>query len=529
MTDSMHLYCKFGYEDQQNSEAAAICRGRPFQRRRNDTVDCFAACIYIPELRRANWKTITPVSSKDSSMSSSKVPAGGIGKTRAATAKEREKERLREAIDANLSPEKARSANAQSSIATKTVDSDTSASEGDQGQSVQTQSKPEYDAMEGISHEPLSEAQADSSLLDASGSQSSKSTDDAVPTTYKPDTSGITDADQNLELLADFDSLSLENGPSGVVDGFGGKARSAFCILRDGPRNAPLYHFTRTNGFNTQGFKNLSYHRITLLHYENEKGEKVWVYTKENAQGIVGIAIEVRRNNRDYKRNPQVWVKIKWKNIKPEHKMLLIKLDPDDVSKRHSSWIPKSDLVRLVGRKAAEARISEAWENQENRHLNYLKNMGLMVDRSPTPCPLDVFAERREQREGSPGQSPSHMTPGRVESSSASGLNALRAQPHETVIKEEPKEDANLFVPPVSPVTPPSGPSNAASRESEQKQVQGPLRFSYDAFLEGVKKREKWHRLSEEDQERKLAEAEVRYDRYREMRIRKGDIEVDEE
>jgi hypothetical protein len=44
-----------------------------------------------------------------------------------------------------------------------------------------------------------------------------------------------------------------------------------------------------------------------------------------------------------------------------------------------------------------------------------------------------------------------------------------------------------------------------------------------------VKKREKWHRLSEEDQERRLAEAEVRYDRYREMRLRQGDIEEDDD
>jgi hypothetical protein len=460
------------------------------------------------------------------------MPGEAIGKTRAATKeKEKAKERLREVTQANISPEKARSANAQSSIVSKTPENEISASEGDQGQSVQTQSKPEYEDMEGISHEPLGETQANSSQLDASRSQSSGSTDDVAPTRAGPDisVSASSDSDHESDLLADFESLSLNSGPSGVLDGFGGKGRSAFAILRGGLRNAPIYHFMRTNAFNTQGFKNLSYHRITLLDYENEKEEKIWVYTKENVQGIVGIAIEIRSNTREYKRSPEVWVKIKWKNIKPDHKKLLIRLDPDNVSKRHSSWITKSDLVRLVGRKAAESKISEAWDKQEERYLRSLSDGGQMVDRSPTPCPLDAFVAKREQREGSQGLSPpNRMTPGWIGPSNPSGPNHVGIKPQETVIKEETEDNTSLFVPPASPVTQ-IPPSNTTGQGNEEKQAQGPLRFSYDSFLKGVKKREKWHRLSEEDQERRLAEAEVRYDRYREMRLRQGDIEEDDD
>lgn len=452
----------------------------------------------------------------------------GAGVSKPKTSPKESVEKLKDAANGDLPPAKARVANEQAIVRDATTEGERGA---DQEHSVETQSKPEFDAMEGISHEPVGEPQADSNLQDASGSGSSRPTNDASPTASRSDTSMSepSDSDQESELLADFESLSLKSGPSGVVDGFGGKGRSAFCILRDGPRNAPIYHFTRTNGFNTQGFKNLSYHRITLLDYENEKEEKNWVYTKENVQGIVGIAIEVRPDTREYKRSPQAWVKIRWKNIKLEHKTLLIKLDPDDVSKRHSSWIPKSDLVRLVGRKAAESKISEAWDKQEEKHLKSLGNKGQMVDRSPTPCPLDAFVAKREQREGSQGLSPPYrMTPRQIEPLNRAGPKNVGIQPQETVTKEEPEGDTNLFVPPASLVTQ-SPPSNTAGQENEQKQAQGPLQFNYDSFLEGVKRREKWHRLSEEDQERRLAEAEVRYDRYREMRLRKGDIEVDDE
>jgi hypothetical protein len=204
-------------------------------------------------------------------------------------------EKLKDATNGDLPPAKARVANEQASVRDAKTEGERAT---DREHSVETQSKPEYDDMEGISHEPLGE-QADSSPLDVLDSQLSRSTDDAVPTAVRSDLSRSesSDSDQESELLADFESLRLENGPSGVVDGFGGKGRGAFCILRDGPRNAPIYHFTRTNGFNTQGFKNLSRHRITPLTYENEKEEKNWLYTRDNVEGITGIAVEDRHAN----------------------------------------------------------------------------------------------------------------------------------------------------------------------------------------------------------------------------------------
>ncbi|RAH75753.1 hypothetical protein BO86DRAFT_384404 [Aspergillus japonicus CBS 114.51] len=295
------------------------------------------------------------------------MPGEAIGKTRAAAAKEKEKakERLREAAKANMCSEKA----------------------------LQTQSKPEYEDMEDISYKPLGKTQANLSQLDVLRSQSSGSTDDAASTRAGPDisVSASSDSDHKLDLLEDFKSLSLNSGPSGVLDGFGGKGRSAFAILRGGLCNALIYHFMRTNAFNTQGFKNLLYHRITLSDYKNEKKEKIWLYTKENIQEIVGITIEIRSNTREYKHSPEA-------------------LDPDNIR---------------------------------------------------------------------------------------------------TGIKEEAEANTSLFVSSASPVTQ-IPPSNTTGQGSEEKQAQGPLRFSYNSFLKSMAKREKWHRLSEEDQERRLAEAGVR-------------------
>lgn len=238
----------------------------------------------------------------------------------------------------------------------------------------------------------------------------------------------------------------------------------------------------------------------------------------------MGIAIEIRSNTREYKRSPEAWVKIKWKNIKPDHKKLLIRLDPDDVSKRHSSWITKSDLVRLVGRKAAESKISEAWDKQEERYLRSLSDGGQMVDRSPTPCPLDAFVAKREQREGSQGLSPpNRTTPSWNGLSNRSESNTIGSQPRETVIKEETAEDTGLFVLAASPITQ-NFRSNTAGRENEERQAQDPPRFSYQSYLDNVKEREKWHLLSEEDQRRRLAEAEMRWDYYKEARLKEGHI-----
>jgi hypothetical protein len=96
-------------------------------------------------------------------------------------------------------------------------------------------------------------------------------------------------------------------------------------------------------------------------------------------------------------------------------------------------------------------------------------------------------------------------------SSSSPGPKTSGIPPQKEILKEEPVGDSPVFVPPYSPVTPSRQPNG---QNNDQKQVRVSLTFSYKFFLEGVKKREVWHLLSEEDRAEKLAEAEARYDRY---------------
>jgi hypothetical protein len=200
--------------------------------------------------------------------------------------------------------------------------------------------------------------------------------------------------------------MTLESGELGTVDGFGGEGRSRFFILRSGPRRAPSYEFRRTNGFSTDGFLNLSDYRITLIKDKNDRGGKDWRYTSKNVIGIVGSAIEVTDPLKERKRAPQTWIKIKWKNIhEDDQEMLLVNVDfLDTLSMRHSSWITKSDLVRLMGREIATSNIIGAWKSQEALHLKYLRERG--QERSPSLCPLEVFAAGKQRREASRSLSP---------------------------------------------------------------------------------------------------------------------------
>lgn len=249
-------------------------------------------------------------------MASSKAD-GGIPKTRSATAKEKEKEntqKLADAVGGNLDEEKARIANLQANVVTATRNNEESQN---QGQHIQTQSKREFNLPEAANNtaEPQDIEMGQTPDSHPEGYPS----DGPEPRSSKSTASNL---DDEPILLADFKSLSLRGDQDGVVDGFGGKGRGRFFIFRDGPRNTPKYNFERTNACSTEGFKNLSHHRISLLKYEDDREEVHYQYTRENMEGVCGIAIEERDEMREYKQAPQTWIKIRWRDIIPEHKSL---------------------------------------------------------------------------------------------------------------------------------------------------------------------------------------------------------------
>ncbi|CAG8069029.1 unnamed protein product [Penicillium salamii] len=66
------------------------------------------------------------------------------------------------------------------------------------------------------------------------------------------------------------------------------------------------------------------------------------------------------------------------------------------------SWIPRSDFIRFCnGKRAADAKIKEVWDKQEERYQRVLQSdtgRG-SEDRSPTPCPLGSAVRQSLERE----------------------------------------------------------------------------------------------------------------------------------
>lgn len=477
-------------------------------------------------------------------MAASKAGAAGVPKTRSATKEESEKanaKKLQDALNGNISGAKAQVANSQANVVGSTPET-----EKDQPRDtgIESQSKPPYGLPEDA-HQSDAAEQKDTEMGETSESHSEGYlSSDSEPKSSKSNT---TSQEDDPDLLLNFESLTSRGGQQGVVDGFGGKGRSRFFILREGHRDAPRYFFERTNACSTEGFKSLSHFRISALKYEDDRGEMQKFYSRENIKGISGIAIEERDETREYKNANQTWIKIKWKGIRKEHKHLLCKLVKDDTEKhRHSSWIPRADLIELIGRKATDAQLKGIWNAQEERYLKGLTKTQSTYDRSPSPFPLDIFNEQKEQRERSRSLSVApkkSSSPRAVKKSfeepqyiSETQPTMTRSQPSEPPIKEEPKDDV-LFVsagPPAkeTQASDPDDPTGEPTREPKPEDNKGskePLRFSFASFISEVSKMEKWSILSNEDREERLAAAEARWYRYKQLREKEGDICKDDE
>lgn len=477
-------------------------------------------------------------------MAASKTGAAGIPKTRSATTREENekgnKKKLQDALNGNMSSSKAQSANSQANIVESTPDNEKDQS---QGTGIESQSKPSYGLPEDANQADTAESK-DTEM----GQTSESHFEGYLPSDSEPKSSksSNTSLEDDSDLLVNFESLTLRSGQRGVVDGFGGKGRSRFFIFREGHRNAPKYSFERTNACSTEGFKNLSNHRISSLKWEDDRDEMHYYYKGENIKGVSGIAIEERDETQEFKNANQTWIKIKWKGIKSEHKYLLCKLAKDDNEKdRHSSWIPKSDLIRLIGRKATDIKLKEIWNAQEKRFLKGVNGLERTINLSPSPFPLDIFKEQKEQRERSRSlslapkrsSSPRDMKQSFEELQDLSELRPRmnRSQPFEPPIKEEPEDDLFVSAGPPAKETHASDPDDPTGEPTREPKPEGnkgskePLRFSFASFISEVSKREKWTQLSNEDREERLAAAEARWYRYKQLREKKGDICKDDE
>ena len=430
------------------------------------------------------------------------------------------------AKDGKLSPEKVDSAKAQ-------LNNENSA---DREQLSHSQTKPEYDAQEG-----QAPYEASNQAKSAEGNNDTDMPDVVSVNRQEPGPLG-TDArsrrengDDNVDvdddLLVDFGKLSVRGDNDGEPDAWCRSGRSKKLIVRFGPRKAAKYRLLPGNGHNTHGLQNASDAdtRISKVKYVDESGEKRRRYTRNNIVGIVGVVILERTDDtRDYKTKPMTYIKIKWRDIQSEDQKLL---------SNGCCWIPMADLIGMTEKDTAENKIREAWDKQEERYFRNLDAAGRnSPDRSPTPCPLDVFAARKIQRERTRTSSIIPRSP-QVSGSprlavtenlaqEVSENNESRAPP--VRIKDEQDDDPDLFVQSNPPV---EGPSQSrdigADHAQDQREGHQPQRFNLASYLEEKRKVDRWDDLSDQEAEAKKAKALAAYHHYKAERQSLGDIEDD--
>lgn len=341
-------------------------------------------------------------------------------------------------------------------------------------------------------------------------------------------TRGLNDSTNDKQLLVNFQQMTIndhrhskqkrhEDPQPGDIEAFGGQSKNRFFIFRVGPIQAPKYVYRRTNAYSTKGFKNLSNvnNRISKLRYEDENGDQHWQYTKDNIVGVRGIAIDETGNSL---RSPHTWINIEWMNIKKRHQALLVE---------ECNWTTRSDVIRLMGPKLASLVIHTAWDAQETLHLAAINSEGKSAHRSPTPCPLAMFEDKKMKRErsDSPHRYESSSVLLKPLSSTSKSRSSISGANSVTGIKQELEEEPRSSVEDAPA-------SNATQNESSggsQNKKKAPQKFNIHTYMANVEKLEKWNTFTKDEREEKYRKALAHYDHYKEERLLMGDEEVEEE
>ncbi|CAG8272639.1 unnamed protein product [Penicillium salamii] len=255
-------------------------------------------------------------------------------------------------------------------------------------QPFQSQSKPEYNSSDGHFGSSGPNGPAATGLNDTKTDEDTDMKEhDPEPLSREISNDGLED-----EVLVDLKKLSIGQDQDGNPDAWSRLGRSLVLLVRYGPYKAAKYRVQTANGYNAGDLQKVSNlkSRISHVTYIGQDGEEHKRYTRNNIVGIVGVAIQERKDTtRDYKSAPTVYVKIKWQDIDEADQKLLA---------RGCGWITNADLVRLTDRATAAQKISDAWGRQEERYNHWQRQMGRdSPDRSPTPCPLDAFREDKNR------------------------------------------------------------------------------------------------------------------------------------
>lgn len=143
--------------------------------------------------------------------------------------------------------------------------------------------------------------------------------------------------------------------------------RGAWLIVRLGPPGRCRYALNKAYCAHLASLPDVSDTRLRIPNitrsHDGWSGARKYSY--KNVEEFSAVVIAERRDNVGYQRATRLYVKIKWTQIDDED----LHLCPDGYS-----WIPRSELVRLVGRSVAYTKINEMWITQEARYEEWKKS-----------------------------------------------------------------------------------------------------------------------------------------------------------
>ncbi|OKP09991.1 hypothetical protein PENSUB_4613 [Penicillium subrubescens] len=329
------------------------------------------------------------------------------------------------------------------------------------------------------------------------------------------------DASQDDECLGRLDPPSgsppgrSSNSPrinDDVIDGWGTFRGSTFVIIQCGPRHAAKYRLEYRPNYEDDKTDNISDQevRISSLRDKDSSGKKHWRYSRDNVDGIYGVVSEERNPYKNYKTDPCLWVKIKWKGLEPRDQERLV---------RGCSWIPRSEFTRFCGgKRATERKLKEVWDKQEARYLESRRGEPRMAneDRSPTPCPLGASSNGdRDRRSTSRLQTPENRPedPGRHQTRTPSRRSVPRSsQVNQT--DSNGSSNSEGLSPSRAATAAPSSHVQRVTNESGAQSQESRFVQTWEEFVAEMAQEEHWQELDENERMTKRAMAKGSYHVY---------------
>ena len=314
---------------------------------------------------------------------------------------------------------------------------------------------------------------------------------------------------EDPELLASLDPSDDGEETDAIVDGWGTLRRSTFVILQYGPRHGARYEAKYRNGYTNDGMNNISDPTLRISQLKTGPGNRSWRYTKHNVVGIYGVASEQRDPNKSYKSDPCTWLKIKWRGLRVE-----------DTEKMQNScsWIPRCDFIRFCnGKRAADAKIEEVWNKQEERYLRILESDtggtgGRTEDRSPTPCPLGSAARQSPGRQSDSRLStPARQTPPRGQHGSLPSNAHLHPGQGSQSNPINIDRDGTHYTPASFDAT---SKSNVNPQAEPKLSIGGSAILNQDGFIAEKAEEEGWENMDEDQRKTRETMAKALYHVY---------------